>query len=60
MLFLKATTKEGNLEYFNVQNILSMQPQGENNQYLKILMGTGLYWVLLTETIELVKLENIF
>lgn len=60
MLFLKATTKEGNLEYFNVQNILSMQPQGENNQYLKILMGAGLYWVLLTETIELVKLENIF
>ena len=60
MLFLKATTREGNVEYFNVQNILSMQPQGKNNQYLKILMGAGLYWVLLSETVEIVKLEDIF
>ena len=60
MLFLKAETTEGKTEYFNTQNILSMQPQGQCNEYLKILMGAGLYWTVYKDTVEIVDLQNIF
>lgn len=57
MLFLKAITTDGETEYFNAQNILSIKPQGKN---LKILMGAGLYWKVKADSVEVVELENIF
>ena len=59
MLFLKATTTDGKIEYFNTQNILTVQPWngGEN---LKILMGAGLHWIIKADSVEMVNLENIF
>lgn len=58
MLFLKAVATDGQLEYFNTQNILSIRPL--KNGCVKILMGAGLYWDVKADTIELVELENIF
>lgn len=59
MLFLKAVTTDGKVEFLNAQNILSMQPQGHGEK-LKILMGAGLYWIVETKSVELVELENMF
>lgn len=59
MLFLKAITKEGFTEYFNTQNILTLQPYGENLKYFKILMGAGLYWTVKADTVEIVELNEI-
>jgi hypothetical protein len=58
MLFLKAVASDGQLEYFNTQNILSIRPL--KNGYVKILMGAGMFWDVKPDTIELVELENIF
>ena len=58
MLFLKAIATDGQLEYFNTQNIISIRPLANGN--IKILMGAGLYWDVKPNTIELVELENIF
>ena len=55
MLFLKATTTDGKVEYFNAKNILTIQPQGEN---FKILMGAGLYWTVKAD-VEMVNLEEV-
>lgn len=59
MLFLKATTTDGKTEYFNTQNILTIQHwNGKEN--FRILMGAGLYWTVKAATVEFVELENIF
>lgn len=58
MLFLKAQTTDGQTEYFNTQNILSITKLANGN--IKILMGAALYWNVKPETIEFVELENIF
>lgn len=58
MLFLKAVATDGQLEYFNTQNIVSIRPLANGN--IKILMGAALYWDVKPDTIELVELENIF
>ena len=57
MLFLKAITTDGKTEYFNTQNILTIQPNGENT---KILMGAALYQGVKSDSIEFVEVENIF
>lgn len=59
MIFLKAMTTDGKVEYFNTQNILTIKPwnDGEN---LKILMGAGLHWIIKTDSVELLEMENIF
>ena len=59
MKFLKAITKSGATEFFNIQNILSIKPYGNNLEELKILMGAGLYWYVKADTVELVELEDI-
>ena len=58
MLFLKAVATDGQLEYFNTQNIVSIRPLANGN--IKILMGAALYWDVKPDTIEFVELENIF
>lgn len=59
MKFLKAVTTDGSIEYFNIQNILTIKPYGENLSNLKILMGAGLYWTVKANTIEIVELSGI-
>jgi len=56
MNFLKAITIEGKTELFNVNNILTIQPN--KNGTTKILMGAGLYWTVHTASIEWVNCYN--
>ena len=58
MLFLKAVATDGQTEYFNTQNIVSIRPLANGN--IKILMGAALYWDVKPDTIEFVEFENIF
>lgn len=56
MTFLRATTTDGATEYFNTSKILTITPYVHRT---KILMGAGLgYWVL-TESIEIVTLPKV-
>lgn len=59
MKFLKAITKDGSTEFFNMQNILSIKPCGNNYEDLKILMGAGVYWMVKVNTVEIVDLKDI-
>lgn len=56
MKFLKITTTDNTVEYLALDKILSIQPQ---NHRIKILMGAGLYWFALPESLEIKKLEDI-
>lgn len=56
MKFLKITTTDNTVEYLALDKILSIQPQ---NHRIKILMGAGLYWFALPESLKIVKLEDI-
>lgn len=58
MLYLKAITKDGETEYFNPKQILSIKPM--QNGYYKILMGAGLFWYINPNSVEMVELDNIF
>lgn len=55
--FLRATTTSDKIEYFNVSNILSIQPDGETT---KILMGANMYWRVYTDSIQFVNLESLY
>lgn len=57
MKFLKAITTDGNVEYFNVNKILSITPRKSGD--VTILMGAGLYWHVKPETLVFIDLENI-
>ena len=57
MKFLQAITADGNVEFFNVDKILTIKPY--SNGYTKILMGAGLYWDIKTDTMVFVSLENL-
>lgn len=56
MTFLRATTTDGATEYYNTTQILTITPHMNKT---KILMGAGLYYWVLTESIEIVKLSNV-
>lgn len=57
MKWLKAITTEGNVEYFNVSQILNIRPRKCGD--VVILMGAGLYWHVKPETMVFVELENL-
>lgn len=54
--FIRATTTDGNIELFNLENILTITPKANGNT--KILMGAGLYWNVYTDSIEIVDCIN--
>lgn len=56
MNFFKAITTDGKTELFNVNNILTIQPN--ENGTTKILMGAGLYFWVHTASIEWVNCYN--
>lgn len=58
MKFLKATTIDGDTEYFNLDKILTIRPLPYGDR-VKILMGAGLYWTVTKESIKIVNLEDI-
>ncbi len=51
MKFLKATTRDGRTEYFNMDKILTIAPNGSTT---KILMGAGLYWNVVSDSMKIV------
>lgn len=53
MLFLKAKTTNDKTEFFNLDKILTLVPEG---QLTKILMGANLYWRVYTDSIEILDL----
>ena len=57
MKFLKATTTDGQTEFFNLEKILTITPLHGNRA--KILLGAGLYWTVEKESIEIITLEDI-
>ena len=56
MKFLKAETLEGEIEYFNSEKILTIQPNGE---ITKILMGAGMFWKVKTDSMQWIHHEMI-
>jgi hypothetical protein len=54
-MFLKAVTLEGKTEYFNVEKIISIKPDGSN---VKILMGAGLFWNVKRYSLEFIHPEQ--
>ena len=56
MNYIKAITTDGEIELFNLDNVLSIQPR--KNGTTKILMGAGLYWLVVTDSIVLVNCWN--
>lgn len=53
MPLLKAVTKDGKTEYFNLNLILNMS-HSDDGKRVKILMGGGLYWWVEAHTIEII------
>lgn len=47
----------GEIEFLNLEKIISFKPQGER---VKILMGAGLYWYAERETMEILSLPQNF
>ena len=56
-LFISATTTEGKTELFNLDKVLSFQPDYDRGT-VKILMGAGLYWTVYTDSIKTVDCVN--
>lgn len=56
MKFIQAETIDGNIEIFNLDNVLTVVPYPNN--HAKILMGAGLFWTIKTDTIILLDSAN--
>lgn len=50
MKFLCATTTDGKREYFNLAQILTIQPI--DGDRVKILMGAGLHWTVERDSLQ--------
>ena len=58
MQFLKATTTEGQREYFNLDKILTIQDSADGTKK-KILMGAGLYWWVWADSLKILTINDI-
>lgn len=58
MHYLKATTTEGQREYFNLDRILSIQDSADGTKK-KILMGAGLYWWVWADSLTILTINQI-
>ena len=56
MNYLKAITTDGRTELFNLEKVMLITPR--DNGTTKILMGAGLYWEVLTDSIERIDCYN--
>lgn len=57
MKFLKATTTDGDIEYFNLDKILSIRPLPDGER-VKILMGAGLFWTIERDSMQVWDMSN--
>lgn len=55
-VFLRATTTTGDIELFNLDQILTIKPNA--NGTTKILFGANMYWNVYTDSIEIVDCIN--
>lgn len=58
MKYLKATTTEGQREYFNLDRILSIQDSADGTKK-KILMGAGLHWWVWADSLKITNINEI-
>ena len=57
MKFLKATTTDGDTEYFNLDKILTIRPLPDGER-VKILMGAGLYWTVERDSMQVCDMSD--
>lgn len=58
MNYLKATTTDGKREYFNLDNILTLQESTDGTK-IKILMGAGLFWWVWADSLKTININEI-
>ena len=58
MHYLKATTTDGQREYFNLDKILTIQDSPDGTRK-KILMGAGLYWWVWADSLTILTINQI-
>lgn len=57
MRFLKATATDGQIEYFNLDKIMTIRPLSDGER-VKILMGAGLYWTVWRDSMQVWEMTN--
>lgn len=62
MKFLKCVVASpdyhrGNVEFFNLSQVLNIQPYKNGNE-AKILLGAGLYWQVYLDSMEIVEINS--
>ena len=58
MRLLKVTTTDGDLEYLNIERILSIQ-ESKDGTKIKVLMGAGLYWWVWADSLRLTNIQDL-
>ena len=58
MRLLKVITTDGDLEYLNLERILSIQ-ESKDGTKVKILMGAGLYWWVWADSLRLTNIQDL-
>ena len=58
MKYLKATTIEGQREFFNLDKIMTIQENTDGTR-LKIFMGAGLYWWVWADSLRITDIREI-
>ena len=58
MRYLKATTTDGQREYFNLDKIMTIQ-ESRDGARLKIFMGAGLYWWVWADSLRITDIREI-
>ena len=58
MNYLKATTTDGQREFFNLDKILTIQDSACGTKK-KILMGAGLYWWVWADSLTILTINEI-
>ena len=58
MKYLKATTTDGQREYFNLDKIMTIQESADGTR-LKLFLGAGLYWWVWADSLRITDLREI-
>ena len=58
MRYLKATTTDGQREYFNLDKIMTIQESADGTR-LKLFLGAGLYWWVWADSLRITDLREI-
>ena len=58
MKYLKATTTDGQREYFNLDKIMTIQESRDGTR-LKIFMGAGLFWWVWADSLRITDIREI-